>query len=106
MIGDKRAAWTAFFPIRSKHEVVNDQLASPRKEIRQSYLSVWSGEDIILVDLHPRKFATFRTQFVEQSNRFLLFLQQLFSSRNPVLSGYNVRFHIDRKSTRLNSSHL
>jgi hypothetical protein len=50
----------ALVPLRAKHEVIDDELASPVEEISESFLAARGIEDIILFDFDPRKLAVLR----------------------------------------------
>ena len=53
-------------PIRIEHEMVDDQLAAPVEQLRQSLLAAGSVENIILVDALPRQFPALLAQLVAQ----------------------------------------
>src|SRR5882762_3450941 len=64
MIGHKRAAWAAFFPSRTEHEVVHNQLASAVEEFGERLLSVRTIEHILLFNFLPWQFAALPAQFI------------------------------------------
>ncbi len=83
MIGQERAARATLRPPRTKHEVVHDQLASAVKEVGERLLTVRSIEDILFLHPLPGQFAALPAQFISLFVELLLFLEQLFSTRNP-----------------------
>src|SRR6266478_8991055 len=72
MIREVRATRAAFLPIRTEHEVVDDQLASAAEEIGKRLLAFWSIEDVGLLDLFPREFTALPAQLIAQPRKLLL----------------------------------
>src|SRR6187399_3205844 len=85
MVSHERTARAALLPVWSKHEVLDDQLVSPREEVRKGHLAARCVEDVVLLDLHPRQLAPFGAQLVAQAGAFLFLLQQLLASCDPFL---------------------
>src|SRR6266542_1077650 len=92
MVGHERAAWTAFLPIRSEHEVVNDQLAASGEQLGERYLAPRRIEVVVLLKLHPRQLAPLGAQLVAQPGEFFLLPQQLLAGRDPFLARRNFGF--------------
>ena len=65
--------------------MVDDQLASPVEQLRQSLLAAGSVENIILVDALPRQFPALLAQLVAQPGEFLFLDQQLLAGREPFI---------------------
>jgi hypothetical protein len=66
VVCDKRAQFAALTPLRIKHEVVDDELASTAKKVSQSLFAIRTVEDIILFDFFPGQIATLPAQIVAQ----------------------------------------
>ena len=91
IVRQQRTTRAPFFPLRSKHEVIDDQLALPAKKLRQRRLSTRSFEYIVLLDLLPRQFAALPAQFVAQSRELLLLFQQFFARLQPFRRRHHLR---------------
>ena len=89
MIGHHGTAGASFFPSRTKHEVIDDELALAAKKIRKSLIPLRSGKDVILLHFDPGKFTTQPADLVTLPGKFFFFLQQLFSSGYPLFFIYN-----------------
>ena len=98
MVGHERAARATLLPIRSEHEVVDDQLAAPVEEVGERDLALGRVENVILLDLHPGQLAPLGAQLVASPRGFLLLLSSslraaVHSSRDTTLcSRVNVLF--------------
>jgi hypothetical protein len=85
VVGPEGAALAPFLPIRAEHEVLDDELTFPRKELVQALLSVQPLEDILFVDADPRQSATLRAQLIAQSRKFLFLCQMLLARFDPLV---------------------
>src|SRR5207237_9263034 len=74
---------SALLSLRSKHEVINDQLAFPAEEVAERLLSARSIENIFLLHFLPGQFAAFPAQLIAQTGEFLLLSQEFLACRNP-----------------------
>jgi len=94
VIGEIRAAWAALLPFRTKHEVVDDQLAATVEQIGQRFLASGPFEQIGLVYFDPRQFATLPAQFVAGVSESLFSFQERFARGEPFRLRYDlVRLH-------------
>src|SRR5262249_14367171 len=73
VVGEERAARTSLFPSRTKHEMVDDQLAPAIEKVRQSFLSLWTLEHVVLLDLDPGQFAPLPAELVALVGECLFF---------------------------------
>jgi hypothetical protein len=64
--------------------VIDDELASARKQIRQRFLAVRPVEDIGLVDALPGQGAAMLTELITQACEVLFRSQELSSRRQPL----------------------
>ncbi len=53
IVGKKRTSRAALIPVRSEHEMIDQQLAAPVEQIGKRFPSRRRIERIILVNLHP-----------------------------------------------------
>ena len=83
MVRQIRAALTALLPIRTKHEVINNQLAAVVEKIGERFLAVRSIEDVLLFHFNPWQLAAMATHFVAQPRQVLLPRQQIPASDEP-----------------------
>src|SRR3989442_15889969 len=90
IVRPERTAGTTFRPARTKHEVIDDELASARKQVCQRFLAVRPVEDIFLVDAFPRKVAALLTELIAQARELLFRGQELSARCQPLI----VRNHI------------
>jgi hypothetical protein len=79
MVGAKGAAHAAFFPPGTEHEVRDDKLTPPCKQIREAFLSAGSIEDVGFLDLDPGQFPPLAIDLVTLTGKKLLFGEQLFA---------------------------
>jgi hypothetical protein len=76
VVGPEGAGRAPLLPTRVEHEVIDDQLASSVKELRQRFLAVWSFKDILLVDALPGQIASLLAEPVAQARKFPLLNQE------------------------------
>src|SRR5579872_1334790 len=89
IVGPKRAGWASRLVVRSKHEMIDDQLGLSRKKISQCRFAVGRVEDISLLHALPRQLTPLLTQFVPQACKFFFFREKRCSRRDPVLVRYD-----------------
>ena len=82
-VGDRRAAWTTFGPVRIEHEVIHEHLRTPAEQIAQRRIAVFGGEPIVLLNPHPGQLLPPARQFVAAPRQRLLGLEQLQPGRKP-----------------------
>src|SRR5215831_5878191 len=91
IVRPKRAVWAAFIPFRSKHEVIDDKLASLFKEISKRLPTAWAIECVLLLDFLPGELAPALAHLVPQPREFLFLLQKSASRGKPfVVRNHNV----------------
>ena len=54
VVGPERATRAAFFPVRTEHEMINQQLFPAGKQIGERYLAVGAFKYVVLVYFDPR----------------------------------------------------
>src|SRR5438552_17749379 len=89
MVGQVRAALATFLPSRTEHEMINNQLASPFKEIGQRFFSARPIEHVFLIDSHPWQLATRFAEFVPLTSKLFFPGQQILSRHEPLSFGHN-----------------
>ena len=96
MVGHERAACAALLPVRSEHEVLDDQLALSCEEVRERKTSVAAVEAVVLFDLHPRKRPAFRSERVHLPGKLLFFREEFRPGGQPFGRGGNsvIRFRV------------
>src|SRR4030095_16901194 len=82
-VENERAARPPSLPIRSKHEMVDDQLTASAEEICQGAFPLGSIKDVILVHANPWQFASLRIYSVPGVCEFFLLQQQSFAQGKP-----------------------
>src|SRR6202790_1846592 len=91
MIHIERATRAALLPLRTEHEVVDDELTSAIEKIRECDLAIRAVEHVILVDLYPWQLTPLPAQLIAHPRELLLPGQQLLSSGQPFLLPYHFR---------------
>src|SRR5581483_8342620 len=86
IVDQERAERTALFPARIKHKMVDNQLAAPIEEVKQTRLAVRPLEEIQLVDLDHGQPATFGTEPVSRARGCLFLDEQGRSRGKPLVS--------------------
>src|ERR1700733_1793558 len=87
IVGPKRAAFAGIFPIRAKHEVLDDKLRAIAEQLRQGFLSVGRVERIVLFHPHPRQGAPLGTESISFAGEGLFPGQVLPARFQPRLTG-------------------
>jgi hypothetical protein len=77
MIELERAADASLAPVRSEHEMLDDQLAASAEQIGEGFLPVRPIEDIGLLDLDPRQCPPLAAELVAQAGELLFLAQKL-----------------------------
>ena len=67
----ERTARAALLPVRTEHEVVDNQLAVAVEKLRERHLPVRPVENVIFFDFDPRKLARSRVSRFSLSSSFL-----------------------------------
>src|SRR5437660_5482103 len=89
MIGQVGTTFATLFPARAEHEMINNQLAASLEQIGQRLFSVWSVEEILLLDLDHRQFAPRRTKRVALATELLFSRQQILPRDQPLSFRYD-----------------
>jgi len=72
VIAQERTARATLLPIRTEHEMIEDQLTASVEEIGQRLFALRAVEDILLVDLDSRQLATLVAKRVSLMRELLL----------------------------------
>src|SRR3981081_3104749 len=83
VVGPEGAAFASFLPIRTEHEMLDDELPVSGKELRQALLPVRPLENVLLVDADPGQIASLRAQLIAQPGEFLFLRQVLLARLDP-----------------------
>src|SRR5438874_3200091 len=90
MIGQIGAAFATLFPARTKHEMINNQLAAALEQISQRLFSVFSIKHIFLLDLNHLEFAPSGTKRVALARENLFHSQKILPSNQTPPLRYNL----------------
>src|SRR5262245_48962140 len=83
IISPERTTRASLFPVRRKHEMVDHQLASAFKQLRQGHLSIRPFKDIVLFYLDPGQLPALPAQLIAETSKLFLLAQKLFSGLQP-----------------------
>ena len=87
MIRNKGATRTSFLPVRTKHEVVNHQLAAAFKKIPEADFPLRSFESIVFVHSNPGQCPALRVNPVSRAGQFFFLEQQFLPFPYPFFTG-------------------
>lgn len=73
MIGEERATFTARFPTRAEHKVIDDQLTATAEKFREAFEALGGIKFISPIYADPGELASLRTEFVVESGKLLFF---------------------------------
>src|SRR5271170_5992414 len=85
MVGPKRAVGAPLAVPRAEHEMVDDELALAREQLRKRLLPVRAVKDVVLPDPRPGQGAPPLFQPVVQPHELLLLDEELLARREPFL---------------------
>src|SRR5215216_5380584 len=85
-IRDGRAGRAPRLVIGSEHEMIDEELRTSLKEVHERDLSLAGLELILLVDPNPRQLLPAQRKLVAATRQLFLFLQQLDSRGEPLVS--------------------
>src|SRR3954469_4696121 len=91
LVGPGRATRAALLPFGREHEVADNELATPLKQVEQAGLPVRTLEDVLLLDPDHRQPAALSVQFVPLPGEFFLPGQQFLAGSKPLVSGHYLR---------------
>src|ERR1700722_11997987 len=83
VVRPERAAVTAFLPVGTEHEVLNDQLAAAGEQVAEGFPSVWPIENVRLLRSHPRQLASLTGKFIAGPGLFFLLDQKRLAGAQP-----------------------
>src|SRR5579862_1617278 len=89
----ERAADARVLPTRAQHEMLDDELAAPGKQIAECLAAVWTFEHVFLVEPDPGEAAPFLAQLVAQTGPFLFLGEQRLPRLKPFLARYDRMLH-------------
>src|SRR5262245_18545115 len=90
MVGLERAAGTGRLPVGVVHQMMDDALPEPIKEISEGFLALRRLEDILLLDLDPGQSTPFGAQAVSRPHVLLLLDQERLTQLEPFLVRYDL----------------
>src|SRR5207247_6090825 len=85
-VRDRRAGRTARRVVGPEHEVVDEELRAPSKEVWQRGAAFVGLECVLLVDPDPRQLLPSPRQLVAAPRQLLLRLKQLAPRRKPLFT--------------------
>ncbi len=86
-VRDRRARGAAGGVVGPEHEVVDEELRAPGKEVRQRDVPLLGVESILLVDPHPRQLLPPLGQLVALPRELLFRREQIEPRREPFFPG-------------------
>ena len=86
IVGPERAALAAGLPVRTEHEVIDDELALAAEQVREGRLAVLAVEHVSRLDLFPRQLAPLGAQRIARVGESFSFSRS--RSRAAVQSGF------------------
>src|SRR5215472_13027438 len=89
VIRPKGAVLAALLIVQVKHEVIDDQLALPSKEIGQRQRACWALKCVVLVGTFPRQVTPLLAELVAQAGKLLLPGEELGARHEPFVSCHN-----------------
>jgi hypothetical protein len=89
VIADKRTTRASTIVVRPEHEVVDNELTVPIEQFGKAHRPIRTFEDIILLNLCPRKLAASGAHGVTGLRELLLLLEEGASGVDPFAAGYN-----------------
>ena len=92
-VRDRRAGRTPLRIVRAEHEVVDEELRAPSKEVGQRGAPFIGVETVRLVDPNPRQLLTTPRQLVAAPGVLLLLLEQFEPGCTPFLSTHDLMWH-------------
>jgi hypothetical protein len=80
VVRPERATDATFLPVRTEHEVLDDQLTAAGEQFAEGFLSVRPIENVRLLDSHPRQFAALPGKFIGSSRARVCFFSSISSA--------------------------
>src|SRR2546429_9842611 len=85
VVGPEGAAAAADLPVRTVHEVVDDELAALAEEIREHFLAILALEDVFLLDPLPRQVAALTAELITTTGELIFRGEKKRVGGDPVL---------------------
>ncbi len=89
IVGPEGTGLASSFPVRTQHEMVDEQLAASGKELRQRLPAFGRVEHIGLGHGFPRQVAPPLAQFIAQLRELLFLGEQRFACCQPLVRRYD-----------------
>src|SRR4051812_6418430 len=88
-VGPDRTERAVVLPLRTEHEVVDDELTPSVEEIRQRPLSAHTIKDVRFRHFLPRQRAALLVQLVPKPRELLFFFEKCGSGGEPLFMRYD-----------------
>src|SRR5207302_6224068 len=85
VVGPEGAAAAADLPVRTVHEVVDDELAALAEEIREHFPAILALEDVFLLDPLPRQVSALPAELITTTGELLFLGEKTRAGGDPVL---------------------
>ena len=85
-VGDRRAARTAFVPVRPEHEVIDEHLRTPAEQIAQRRIAVFGREPVVVLKRHPGQVTPPSRKLVAAARQFPFSFEQLEARCEPFVA--------------------
>src|SRR6266540_4212000 len=90
-VGDRRAARTAFVPVRPEHEVIDEHLRTPAEQIAQRRIAVFGREPVVVLKRHPGQVTPPSRKLVAAARQFPFSFEQLEARCEPFVASAGPR---------------
>src|SRR3954453_3204978 len=85
-VSGRRAGRASRLPVRTEHEVVDDQLRAAVKHLRQRLGPVLGLERVLLLDRHPGKLPALSGELIAHPRELFLARKQRGARSSPLLT--------------------
>src|SRR5437588_6486585 len=92
VVGPEGAAAAADLPVRTVHEVVDDELAALAEEIREHFPAILALEDVFLLDPLPRQVPALPAELLTTTGELLFLGEKTRAGGDPVLVPHDSMF--------------
>src|SRR5438132_13040456 len=92
VVGPEGAAAAADLPVRTVHEVVDDELAALAEEIREHLPAILALEDVFLLDPLPRQVPALPAELITTTGELLFRGEKTRAGGDPVLVTHDSMF--------------
>src|SRR5712692_3035727 len=98
----ERAADATLAPVRTEHEMLDDQLVASAEQVGQRLLAAGPVEDVILFHLYPGQRPPLGAEPIAQAGELLFLAQEVGPRRQPLFLRYDrMLFHCVDSALRL-----